>query len=627
MTPLTWLILTTVTSVAGFECDRNAEHCTTYLDINYAYAMVSDTEGPVISKDRKLYVDYLDNHEVKEPERVITLDGFQSKRVLIVANGTIPAPPIISYENQKVTVVVRNHLHNQAVSIHWHGIDQIGTPFMDGVSFITQCPISPGQSFNYTFTPRHGGTHWYHSHQGTQKDAGLYGAFVVLRKNENIDDVGNILTVGEWDHKYDDIAMSMSRMMRSAPDTVLVNGKAEFETNEAPLHVFHAKSGDTIRFRAIGMGAAKPHMLSIDGHQINIIETDGSQVESMTVDRLIIYPGERFDFTVNVGFAGIYKIPVHMMQGSKFKFMISGLALLNVTENDPSAFQPNIGEKLKVLNCPFKHFPNYTEFECLTVTELRAADQHIDESDIMNFPDDIRSGTAEQTFFLNFGSIAGDSVNTYNFKWPTVSAISQPSEIIQCNAASKNECSQSIALKKGAIVNIVISTLGSGSINSHPVHMHGYHFRVLKMGIPHWESLSGPNFTLIGNEDIECEPGVINELSECDKANWRNKDWSDLKKIPGLNINRPIRKDTVMIPKYGYTLVRFKASNPGIWLLHCHIDAHMAKGMVIMLNESFEDFNRLESYTVPPSYPVCRGFMNDMPLLNGKREYKLKSSS
>ena len=33
------------------------------------------------------------------------------------------------------------------VTIHWHGISQIGTPYMDGAPYITQCPIIYRTSF------------------------------------------------------------------------------------------------------------------------------------------------------------------------------------------------------------------------------------------------------------------------------------------------------------------------------------------------------------------------------------------------------------------------------------------------------------------------------------------------
>ena len=57
-------------------------------------------------------------------------------------------------------------------------------------------------------------------------------------------------------------------------------------------------------------------------------------------------------------------------------------------------------------------------------------------------------------------------------------------------------------------------------------------------------------------------------------------------------MDNPVRKDTVVVPFGGYTIIRFNASNPGVWFMHCHIDRHMIEGMALMLNESFESFNK-----------------------------------
>ena len=51
----------------------------------------------------------------------------------------------------QVLVHVRNKLLSDSAAIHWHGIHQRGTPWMDGVAYISQCPIGPGQTFTYRF--------------------------------------------------------------------------------------------------------------------------------------------------------------------------------------------------------------------------------------------------------------------------------------------------------------------------------------------------------------------------------------------------------------------------------------------------------------------------------------------
>lgn len=108
--------------------------------------------GPVFAKNGKLYSAKQPDKEVAI-ENVISADGWNTTLKLITANQSMPGPPIFLYENQKITIIVQNNLLNEAITIHWHGIDQLGWPAMDGVAFVTQCPILPGQYFNYTFNP------------------------------------------------------------------------------------------------------------------------------------------------------------------------------------------------------------------------------------------------------------------------------------------------------------------------------------------------------------------------------------------------------------------------------------------------------------------------------------------
>ena len=68
---------------------------------------------------------------------------------------------------------------------HWHGLFQATTTASDGVAFVSQCPIIPGNSFVYNFTvPGQSGTYWYHSHYATQYCDGLRGALVIYDPND-----------------------------------------------------------------------------------------------------------------------------------------------------------------------------------------------------------------------------------------------------------------------------------------------------------------------------------------------------------------------------------------------------------------------------------------------------------
>ena len=80
---------------------------------------------------------------------MVTVDG--EPRMVIAVNETVPGPPIVVYEGQILIIHVKNNLLSDSLTIHWHGLHQKGTPFMDGVGYISQCPIAAGQSFTYQF--------------------------------------------------------------------------------------------------------------------------------------------------------------------------------------------------------------------------------------------------------------------------------------------------------------------------------------------------------------------------------------------------------------------------------------------------------------------------------------------
>ena len=70
-------------------------------------------------------------------------------------NGVTPGPEIRVTEGDKIRVNVTNELP-QSTAVHWHGL--IVPNSMDGVPYITQPPIKPGESFTYEFQIREGNT-------------------------------------------------------------------------------------------------------------------------------------------------------------------------------------------------------------------------------------------------------------------------------------------------------------------------------------------------------------------------------------------------------------------------------------------------------------------------------------
>ncbi|KAJ1305556.1 hypothetical protein OPQ81_000558 [Rhizoctonia solani] len=76
-------------------------------------------------------------------------DGITRESWLI--NGQTPGLRLVWDEDDDISVKVINKGH-EPVSIHWHGIEQVGTPWSDGVPDLTQWPIPPQGDFFYNFT-------------------------------------------------------------------------------------------------------------------------------------------------------------------------------------------------------------------------------------------------------------------------------------------------------------------------------------------------------------------------------------------------------------------------------------------------------------------------------------------
>ena len=110
-------------------------------------------------------------------QNCIPANGYT--RTVEVVNRMLPGPTIQVCLGDIIVVNLDNTLRSERVSsIHWHGIFQKGTPHMDGVEAVTQCPIAPHSSFTYVFLANNSGTHMWHAHAGAQRSVNINFAFI-----------------------------------------------------------------------------------------------------------------------------------------------------------------------------------------------------------------------------------------------------------------------------------------------------------------------------------------------------------------------------------------------------------------------------------------------------------------
>lgn len=67
----------------------------------------------------------------------------------------------------------------------------------------------------------------------------------------------------------------------------------------------------------------------------------------------------------------------------------------------------------------------------------------------------------------------------------------------------------------------------------------------------------------------------------------------------------PVIKDTVTMPHAGFVRIRFRASNPGYWLFHCHLEYHMKPGMTATIKVGI----RSDMSKPPTNFPTCGHFL------------------
>ncbi|THH05871.1 hypothetical protein EW145_g4477 [Phellinidium pouzarii] len=232
-------------------------------------------------------------------------------RSTVVVDGQFPGPLISGNIGDHFQINVIDQLTDKtmrrATSIHWHGLFQAGTNEMDGPAWVNQCPIIPDQSFLYDFSvPGQSGTYWYHSHLSTQYCDGLRGPLVLYDPNDplkhmyDVDDESTIITLADWYHSVAPSLFPNLGNVDPIPNTTTINGLGRNSDgpSDAPLAVVGVNQGLRYRFRIVSTSCFPTYTVSIDGHNMTIIEADGVETVPLTVDSLAIFPAQRYSVVV-----------------------------------------------------------------------------------------------------------------------------------------------------------------------------------------------------------------------------------------------------------------------------------------------------------------------------------------
>lgn len=226
-------------------------------------------------------------------------------------NGQVPGPQIRVREGERVRINLRNGLE-ESTAIHFHGLEIPND--QDGVPFLTQPPIKPGESYSYEFVVPNAGSHMYHSHHNSAKQVGmgLLGAFIVEPRNprpiERVD-VDYTMILNDGYHGY------------------TINGKG-FPATEPIV----AKLGQRVRIRYMNEGMMI-HPMHLHGMHMTVIDKDGwPQPQPWKCDTINIAPGERWDVIVEANNPGTWAFHCHILPHAETEHGMFGMVTVMIVE-------------------------------------------------------------------------------------------------------------------------------------------------------------------------------------------------------------------------------------------------------------------------------------------------------
>ncbi|PMD30444.1 multicopper oxidase [Hyaloscypha variabilis F] len=467
----------------------------------------------------------------------IAPDGYQKSVILI--NGQFPGPAIEANWGDTIQVTVNNQITGpeEGTSMHWHGLLQTGTPWMDGVPAVGQCPIAPGSSFTYQFQASLYGTTWYHSHYSAQYSGGLLGPLIIHGpSNANYDiDLGPVFLTDYYHTEYFQIVEDIMKPLtdggnpKPASDNNLINGKMNFDcstvaagdttpcTDGAGISKFKFTTGKTHRLRLINAGSEGIQRFSIDGHNLTVTANDFVPIQPYTTKVVTLGIGQRTDVlvTANAGNA------------QSAWWMRSNISAPCTEANQPNALAAIYYDKAVTTQAP--------------------------TSTAWNVPDPGTCANDDLSLTVPYYSIAAATPSTTktmvidyiinatgSFLWTldgTSARVNYNNPVLLLAEQGNLTYPEEWNVKNFGTNTTVRVVINNPSPAAHPMHLHGHNMQILSEGAGDWDGSS------VGNA------------------------------------NNPQRRDVQLVRAGGHFVMQYSLDNPGAWPFHCHIAWHVSGGL------------------------------------------------
>lgn len=463
-----------------------------------------------------------------------TLRGETFK--LYAYNRQFPGPLLKVPED--ATIVVRFHNEIQEpTTVHWHGVRLDNTS--DGVPDVTQEPVRPGESFTYRVHFKDPGVYWYHPHvrTNTQLDAGLYGNMLVRSPGADYYNPVN----REVPLVLDDLLMDERGLIpwgaeESAPSHALMGRFGNvFLTNGTTDWSLDVRRGEVVRYFVTNVANTRTFNVHFGDAPVKVVAADISRFErEQWVESVVAGVAQRYTVEARYDEPGEHAITnriqaINHFRGTFFP-RVDTLGVVRVSEEPVEEDHANSFASLR------EHPGVQEDLDAFRPHFDRPADRRVDLTlEVDGLPSSLMRMMAVDTLY--FPPVE------FNDAMPMMNWLSTGREvrwILRDPDTGAENMEMDWTFREGEVRKIRI-TNSTGSVHpmNHPIHLHGQRFLVL----------------------------------EKDGDRNGNLAW----------------KDTVIVPVGSTVDLLVHFSEPGDWLMHCHIAEHVESGMRTVVRVEPED--------------------------------------
>ncbi|PKA63125.1 Laccase-7 [Apostasia shenzhenica] len=541
-----------------------------------------------------------------------TVRRLCNNRVITVVNKMFPGPTISVHEGDTIIVHVINESPYN-MTIHWHGIFQIRSQWADGPNLVTQCPIRPGNKYTYRFSiTGQEGTLWWHAHVSVLR-ATVYGPLIIRpragRKAYPFPKPYKeaAILLGEWwDANVVDVSNEAlaTGQLPNISDAFTINGKPGDLYRCSNKHTFklNVVHGRTYLLRIINAALNNQLFFKIAGHNFTVVATDASYTVPFPTDTIVIAPGQTVDALMLAGASPDrrYYIAarafISSSPGSAFdNTTTTGILRYKSNDKPPPAIMP----ALPAFNDTPTAYRFYSNLMALLRPGTPTVPLTVDERMLITVGLGLVPCAADQP--LCSGQAFAASMNNVSFQLPTAPSVlearfrgipgvytrdfpDQPPVAFDYTNPSVNtgplvftaKGLKAKPLRYNATVEVVLQNTAILTVDNHPIHLHGFNLYLLAQGFGNFNATEA---------------------------------------VKRYNLVNPQTRNTIGVPAGGWAVFRFRANNPGIWLMHCHLDVHLPIGLATVFDVDDGPTPETKLPPPPPDFPRCSGIGDPTPKL------------